>query len=112
LSGDKTSMLLIQRINKESAFSFSIDFSDGERRLYELSQLQRACPCSLCRDPKTGSFVNHATQIPSDLAAHALKLVGNYAIKIEFVSGCSFGIYTFELLKKMGRSLRGPHEKH
>jgi DUF971 family protein len=105
-------MLLIKRINKESFYSFSIDWSDGERRLYELSQLQKVCPCSLCRDPKTGKFINNPSLIPSDLSAHTLKLVGNYAIKIEFVSGCSYGIYTFELLKKMGRSLRGQHEKY
>ena len=105
-------MMFAKEIKKESDTSFSILWSDGQKRMYVLSQLQRVCPCSLCRDQKTGRFMKNPEDIPENLQARLLQTVGNYGIKIEFVSGCSFGIYTFELLKKMGRSLRGQNERN
>jgi DUF971 family protein len=100
-------MLRILEMKVESATTFSILWQDGQWRLYVLSHLQRICPCSACRDPKTGVYRKNPDMIPEDLPALSLATVGNYALKIEFASGCSFGIYTFELLKNLGRSFKG-----
>jgi DUF971 family protein len=104
-------MIFLQEIKKESATSFSILWSDGEKQEYSLAQLQRACPCSSCRDPLTGKFIKNPEDIPETLQATSMETVGNYAIRIQFVSGCSFGIYTFAFLNKIGRSLRGDNER-
>lgn len=96
-------MIGLQQIKKESSTSFSILWGDGKKQEYLLSQLQKACPCSACRDPLTGKFMKNPQDIPEDLEAFTLESVGNYAIRIHFVSGCSFGIYTFELLKQIGK---------
>lgn len=93
----------LQEIKKESRTSFSILWGDGKRQQYLLYQLQRACPCSACRDQVTGKFMKNPQEIPEDLEAVSLQIVGNYALRLQFASGCSFGIYTFELLKKIGK---------
>jgi len=95
----------IKEIKQESIESFSITWSDGERLLYRLSDLQRACPCSGCEDRKKEKKLDIHVQ------ALSITSVGSYAIKIQFSSGCSFGIYTFALLKQLGRSVRGYYEK-
>lgn len=81
---------------KQSESSFTITWTDGKMQHFQLSQLQSHCPCAVCQSsPKNNSSQNlRATHITS---------VGQYAIKIGFSSGCSLGIYDFELLRKMGQ---------
>lgn len=86
-----------------------IEWSDGQRRIYRFSELREACPCASCREkrsqpPPTSSML----PILSVAEAQPLKLldmspVGNYAYSIKFSDGHDTGIYTFELLRTLGR---------
>lgn len=98
-------MQKIKELKQESLETFSITWSDGEKLLYRLSDVQRACPCSGCEEKTKETKLDAAVQ------ALSITSVGSYAIKIQFSSGCSFGVYTFALLKQLGRSVRGYYEK-
>lgn len=68
---------------------------ENQTKHYKLSDLQKACPCANCADPTNPS------QISEDVRAIEIKSVGSYAVQIQFSSGCSKGIYSFEDLRHL-----------
>ncbi len=68
---------------------------------YRLSDVQKICSCALCRDERTGEALVDESQIDPNVCAKKIVNVGRYALKIEFTSGCSKGIYPFERLYGM-----------
>jgi DUF971 family protein len=88
----------------------SITWSDGQVREYTFRELRDACPCATCREKR--SHPAPATLLPVLTAAEAqpLKLktmepVGQYAYGVVFSDGHDTGIYTFELLRQLGREV-------
>ncbi|HQU44281.1 MAG: hypothetical protein B7Z73_07745 [Planctomycetia bacterium 21-64-5] len=86
-----------------------IEWSDGQRRSYRVSELRDHCPCASCRE-KRSQPPAVATMLPVLSLAEARPLtlldmspVGNYAYSIKFSDGHDTGIYTFELLRALGR---------
>lgn len=57
-----------------------------------LHELQCHCPCARCEKEK---------KVQKEVALLEFSLVGRYAIKIQFSSGCSQGIYPFSLIKRL-----------
>lgn len=84
---------------------FQIDWSDGVLGLYLLSELQKLCSCAGCRDEVTGQ-PNPSLYVDEKVSAVSLKSVGRYALKIQFSSGCSAGIYSFEQLHRLALKSR------
>ena len=85
-----------------------IDWSDGERREYRFGELRERCPCATCREKRA----KPAELLPVLSAAEArpikvleMKPVGNYAYSIAFSDGHDTGIFTFELLRELGREV-------
>ena len=90
-----------------------IDFSDGVRRIYSFRELRDHCPCASCRE-KRSQPPPSAAMLPilSPADTQPLKLldmspVGNYAYSIKFSDGHDTGIYTFALLRDLGRKENG-----
>lgn len=88
-----------------------IQWSDGARREYTVRELREACPCATCRE-KRDAPPQPAGLLPVLSAAEArplellgMKPVGNYAYAIEFSDGHDTGIYTFELLGRLGAAV-------
>jgi DUF971 family protein len=86
-----------------------IEWSDGQRRSYGFRELRDHCPCASCRE-KRSQPPPSAALLPVLSAAETqpLKLldmspVGNYAYTIKFTDGHDTGIYTFSLLRELGR---------
>ena len=86
-----------------------ITWSDGERRLYAVSELRKSCPCATCRDERQAAAEAPKQVLPVvDLAAtqplrvDQMAPVGNYAYGLTFSDGHDTGIYTFELLRELG----------
>ncbi|WP_068467376.1 DUF971 domain-containing protein [Candidatus Protochlamydia phocaeensis] len=94
--------LAIHGITQEDNHTFSITWSDGQKQRFRLSDLQRVCPCANCVDEHTGKRRMDSTIIRDDVRATAIRSVGRYALQIQFTSGCSTGIYSFDMLRKMG----------
>ncbi|MCL4203100.1 MAG: DUF971 domain-containing protein [Pirellulaceae bacterium] len=87
-----------------------IEWSDGQRRRYRVSELRAECPCATCRERRAAEEKRPATLLPVLSAEEAqpvriqtMKPVGNYAYNIEFNDGHNSGIFTFELLLTLGR---------
>jgi DUF971 family protein len=87
-----------------------IEWSDGERREYAFADLRDHCPCATCREkraapaPKTLLPVLKMEEA-QPLAINGMRPVGHYAYSIEFSDGHDTGIYTFELLRELGRKV-------
>lgn len=91
----------IKAIRQKDNYCFTIDWTDGMSCDYRLSQLQRQCPCAKCHGSDAGKPVAGERAISEDLRAKKISSVGRYALRIEFTSGCSTGIYSFSMLRKM-----------
>ncbi len=88
---------LVKQINQKDDHTFSICWSDGKSGDYRLSVLQAQCPCAGCSvRPKEG----FSSAKPIDPAVRAVRIynVGRYGLRIQFTSGCSAGIYSFDML--------------
>ncbi|MDP1835593.1 MAG: P-loop NTPase [Chlamydiales bacterium] len=85
------------KVGRQGSQHIEMSWSDGNVQTYRLSDLQQRCPCAGCveaghppTDPEVG-----CTQVTS---------VGRYALRIQFTSGCSKGIYTFDMLYDFAES--------
>lgn len=83
---------MLQKLYQVDQYHFEIIWLDGKLQRYRLSSLQKRCPCSKCLK---------GNKVEENVLAKKIKSVGNYAIAIEFTSGCSRGIYPLTLLKTM-----------
>jgi len=87
------SPFFVRRIAQKDQHVFWIEWTDGKVMEYRLSDLQRNCPCIRCKE--------RAMICDIDVQASCIKSVGRYALKVDFTSGCSRGIYTFSFLRKL-----------
>lgn len=94
----------VRKIWQKDNHHFAIEWTDGLNAEYRLSDLQKQCPCAKCVDEATGKRLLDEKTIYEDVRAIRIENVGRYALKIQFTSGCSSGIYSFEMLHKMGKS--------
>ena len=97
--------IFIQAINQKDNFTFTIHWSDNTLINYRLSDIQKTCPCAKCFDHSTGKQRIQNSDIDQEVKALSLNNVGRYALKIEFTSGCSLGIYSYDRLHKTDGSL-------
>lgn len=95
--------VLIKKIYQKDNVLFGIDWSDGVSIDYRLGALQKRCPCAQCYDPVSGQQLCDEKQLDKDVRAVRLTNVGRYALRIQFSSGCSKGIYSFAMLRQLAK---------
>lgn len=88
-------LILIREISQITNHDFQIIWSDGAVNVFRLSDLQKRCPCARCHGSKEEIAYNE------DVRARKISSVGNYAIRIDFMEGCSRGIFTFHFLRNL-----------
>ncbi len=93
--------VLVRSIKQIDNHVFTIEWSDGKLSNYRLSDLQKQCPCANCVDEATGRRVLNEATVKSDVRATKIVNVGRYALRIQFTTGCSTGIYGFDTLYNM-----------
>lgn len=91
--------LFVRQIWQKNNETFSIQWNDGVVQDFRLCDIQRSCPCAHCRDDITGKSLIDPQKIPENLKAVTIRSVGRYALRIQFTSGCSAGIYSFDRLR-------------
>lgn len=89
----------IKNIYQKDNFTFCIEWNDGALKEYRLSDLQKECPCAACVDESSGRRMVPQSSLKEDVRATRLTNVGRYALKIQFTSGCSTGIFDFNFLR-------------
>lgn len=92
----------IKGIQQKDNYTFAIEWNDGIIQNYRLSHLQRNCPCAKCYDAINGKRTVNDEDIKEDLKAESIASVGRYAVRIQFSSGCSKGIYSYSFLREIG----------
>lgn len=93
--------LSIKAIQQKDAHAFTIVWNDGKEQDFRLSDLQRNCPCANCVDENTGRKLLDPNTVKEDVRAETIRNVGRYALQIQFTSGCSTGIYSYNHLRTM-----------
>jgi len=86
-----------------------IEWSDGQVRVYSLTELRENCPCATCmekrRSPPDASVlpILNIEEIEPLSIVH-MQPMGSYAYAIHFSDGHNTGIYTLELLREIGQA--------
>lgn len=83
----------IKELSFDGQKRLQIEWENGSISSFEVSTLQKECPCAQC---KKGSH------IAEDVALKGVEKVGRYGLSFAFSSGCSCGIYPFDLLRRIG----------
>ncbi len=94
--------LAIRQIKQIDNHHFQIEWSDGLSNTYHLTELQKNCPCAGCVD-ETNMRRSAPPLALQEVRAITVKSVGRYALKIQFTSGCSSGIYDYALLRNLAK---------
>ena len=83
----------IESIFQSGPHEFVIEWTDGAIKRYDLSQVEKYCPCTRC--------ASSAKTMNADVSVKCIRSVGRYGVKFEFNGGCKSGIYSYELLRRM-----------
>jgi len=76
-----------------------IEWEDGHRTTYTPAELRGRCPCAHCVDEVSGIRTHDPASVAPDLTQSDARLVGNYALALQFSDGHHTGIFTFRLLR-------------
>lgn len=90
--------VLVKAIKQKDNHTFSIEWSDGSILDYRLSELQKNCPCAGCKNESTGN--RNPPFLDPNVRATRITSLGRYALRIQFTSGCSNGIFGFDYLHR------------
>lgn len=85
-------VLIVKKIYQIDNYSFAIEWGDGNIQHFRLSDLQKTCPCANCS-------LSH-NLVKEDVRAIQITSVGRYALHVQFTSGCSSGIFSFDKLRE------------
>jgi len=95
------------RLDLKKTERLEIDWQDGQKCVYPLSLLRSMCPCAQCRTQRQEQAKNRSRLniLPGNYSGeiHVIdaKMVGNYAIQIEWSDSHDSGIYSFEYLREI-----------
>ena len=101
--------------------TLAIQWSDGQWRSYDVADLRRDCPCAACVSSAVEPAPTKRQRTPTRSEVEPreggeesvrplirilqMDPVGNYAYRIRFSDGHDTGIYTLEVLRRMGQPL-------
>ncbi len=93
--------MFVRQIYQVNNDSFAIEWDDSTLPdLFTLSELQELCPCRRC-------IASDRLPSKEQVGARRIVSVGMYALRVEFTSGCSEGIYTFRFLRELANKRNG-----
>lgn len=95
----KRQTIEVENIIQKDKHTFSVEWNDGFIKDFRLSDLQRRCPCAGCVESTVRATVH------DDLRASSVETVGRYALRFNFNSGCSKGIYSFDFLRQIAEEI-------
>ena len=77
----------------------TLHWEDGHITVYPARMLRLACKCAHCIEEMTGRQLLDPGKVPETVRARAIKLVGQYAINVDWSDGHNTGIYNFRDLR-------------
>jgi DUF971 family protein len=85
----------------KSRRALNIAFDDGTKAVIPYQLLREESPSAENKGHGNGPPPPRAP-IPADIGVVRADLTGRYAVRIEFTDGHKTGLYTWDLLKKLG----------
>jgi DUF971 family protein len=79
----------------------AIEWSDAHASVYTPRDLRLACVCAACVDEWTRKSLVRSDQIPLQIKATKIDVVGNYALQFYWSDGHSSGIYAYDYLRSL-----------
>ncbi len=79
--------------------TFTIKWEDEHLTVYPARELRLRCRCASCIEEMTGQPLLDPASVPPNVRARAIRVVGNYAISVEWSDGHATGIYNFRDLR-------------
>lgn len=80
--------------------TITITWEDGHVTAYPARQLRLACRCAACIEEMTGQPLLDPKTVPDNIRARGIKLIGQYAINIDWSDQHATGIYNFRSLRE------------
>jgi ATP-binding protein involved in chromosome partitioning len=77
----------------------TINWDDGHQTVYPARELRLRCRCAMCLEEMTGRPLLDPKTVPDNVRARAIRVVGQYAIAIDWSDGHTTGIYNFRDLR-------------
>ena len=90
-----------REIGRANLFDLKVTWQDAHESVYPARLLRFSCSCAGCVDEMTGERRLVASMVPRDVKPLGIRLVGRYAITIEWSDGHRTGIYPFDLLRRL-----------
>jgi len=85
-----------------SPFLLRIRWKDGAVTDLGARDLRLACPCASCIEEGTGRKLLDPATVPEKVLLLGVELVGRYALSFVWSDGHKTGIFSFELLRRLG----------
>jgi DUF971 family protein len=93
------------KLNLRKDAGLSVTWEDGLSCDFTLARLRRDCPCAACKETRKRVTNSRLAVLPDTgsvpLSIVDAKLVGNYALRIDWSDGHSSGIYSFDYLRSL-----------
>ena len=86
---------------QKDASSLTVRWSDQHSHDFQLSELQKNCPCANCVDEITGKRLVNEKKNPSHVESNSIIPIGRYGLRILFNSGCTTGIFNYDYLLQL-----------
>lgn len=91
-------VLALEAVDYSKRDVLEVRWSKGVQQ-WSAATLQGNCPCANCVDESTGKRRVTAKAPGQDVGIQSVNRVGRYAIQIQFLQGCSTGIFDFDYLR-------------
>ena len=88
-------------IKKKGGERLTIGWGDGHESIYPARYLRGRCPCAQCVSETTGKRMVFEEHVNPDVHILAARIVGNYALHIEWSDGHTTGIYSFDFMRRI-----------
>ena len=88
-------------IKKKGGERVTIGWADGHETVLPARYLRGRCPCAQCVSETTGRRMVFEEHVNPDVQILAARIVGNYALHIEWSDGHSTGIYSFDFIRRI-----------
>lgn len=80
--------------------TITITWEDGHQSAFPARALRLSCRCAACVEEMSGRPLLDPAAVPERVQARAIRLVGQYAINIDWSDGHTTGLYRFADLRE------------
>lgn len=77
----------------------TLTWEDGHTTAYPARELRLLCRCAACIEEMTGRQLLDPSKVPENVRARHIRVVGQYAINIDWSDNHATGIYNFRDLR-------------